>query len=163
MATETIQFEDFLLTVAPPYQVFVSELHEFLLMNDCKVRMGQKSSGYFVSYTHTPSKRVLLNFVFRKKGLVTRIYGDYVNAYLPLLDGFPDAMRKEIEKAPVCKRLTDPQACNPKCAMGYDFTLRGRRFQKCQYNCFMFLVNEESGPYIKEMAEKELQARLLLK
>lgn len=28
-------------------------------------------------------------------------------------------MIQAVEKAPICKRMADPDACNPKCAMGY--------------------------------------------
>jgi len=69
-------------------------------------------------------------------------------------------MVKAIEKAPVCKRLIDITKCNSKCRMGYDFTLKDTQYQKCQYNCFMFLVTDENISFINEFLANELNARM---
>ena len=42
----------------------------------------------------------------------------YLIRMLPLV-----LMKKEITKASVCKRLINPNDCNPKCAMGYDLKI----------------------------------------
>jgi|GEM_PF-98544 len=158
--TEEYSFEDFLSTVDPEYRGFVGNLHEYLMQSACKMKIEAKSSGYLVSYTHAPSKRVILNFVFRKTGLIVRIYGDHVNQYPAFIDTLPAGMLAAIAKAPVCKRLMDPNDCNPKCAMGYEFVVRGDVFKKCKYNCFMFAVNEESNPFIRLFVEREVGARV---
>lgn len=157
---EEIPFEDFLITVDPKYQAFVFGLHEYMLENDCKTKIELKSSGHLVSYQHTPTKKVIVNFVFRKKGLIVRIYGDNVNKYLAFMEGLPVGMAKSIAKAPVCKRLVNPNDCNPKCSKGYDFNIGGEHFQKCRYNCFMFEVNDESNTYIKSFIENEIKERI---
>jgi len=104
-------------------------------------------------------KSGLANFVFRKSGLVIRVYGDYVHKYNDYLETLPIGMVKGIEKAPVCKRLIDITKCNSKCRMGYEFTLKGNHHQKCQYNCFMFPVNDENIPFIREFLERELEGK----
>jgi hypothetical protein len=111
-----------------------------------------------VSYSDR-NKRVILNFVFRKSGLIVRIYGDAVNAYLDFMETLPDGMIRAIEKAPVCKRLIDFTKYNSRCRMGYDFVLKGKHHQKCRYNCFMFLVSHENNPFIRDFLENELNAR----
>ena len=97
--------------------------------------------------------------MFRKSGLVIRVYGDYVHKYNDYLETLPIGMVKGIEKAPVCKRLIDITKCNSKCRMGYEFTLKGNHHQKCQYNCFMFPVNDENIPFIREFLERELEGK----
>lgn len=154
-----IPFDDFLNEVDPRYQEFVRELHEHLLGSGCKMKIELKSSGHLVSYTHTPSKKVILNFVFRKKGLITRIYGDNVSRYLTLMESLPSGMIQSIAKSPVCKRLLNPDDCNPRCSMGYDFEIHGERYQKCRYNCFMLDVNEENNSWIRSMIEHEIKER----
>jgi hypothetical protein len=159
MDKKDLKFEDFLKDVNPAYSEFVTQLHKLLLENGCGVKMDLAKNGYLVSYSDK-NKRVILNFVFRKSGLVTRIYGDVVNQYNDFLEILPEGMVKAIEKAPACKRLIDFTKCNSRCRMGYDFTLKGVRQQKCQYNCFMFPVNDENNPFIKTFLEKELSARI---
>ena len=56
--------------------------------------------------------------------MLVRIYGVHVNDYEDILETLPDEMVHAILKAPICKRMADPDACNPKCSMGYDFWLR---------------------------------------
>ena len=158
MDRNDLNFEDFLASVDPAYHEFVTQKHTFLLENGCGMKMDLAKNGYLVSYSDT-CKRVLLNFVFRKSGLVTRIYGDHVNRYNDFLETLPDGMVKAIEKAMVCKRLIDMKKCNSRCRMGYDFTLKGARWQKCQYNCFIFPVNEENVPFINDFLMREWNAR----
>ena len=158
MDKNNIKFEDFLMDVYPAYHDFVNQTHDYLLENGCGIKLSVAKSGYLVSYTDK-NKRVIANFVFRKSGLVIRIYGDAVNQYNDFLETLPDEMVKAIGKAPVCKRLIDITKCNPKCRMGYQFTLHGVLQKKCQYNCFMFTVNFESIPFISDFLGRELTAR----
>jgi len=158
MPKETITFEQFLSTVDSNYQGFIQELHNYLLDNDCKPVFEQKSNGYFVSYKEGKPQKSIVNFLFRKKGLIVRVYGENVGEYLDFLETLPDEMTKAIEKAPICKRFTDPTVCNSKC-IGYDFNLKGSHFQKCKIGCFMFFVNDGNNPYIKEFVENEMTRR----
>jgi len=101
----------------------------------------------------------MLNFLFRKSGLFVRIYADNFSRYTDFLNCLPEKMEKEIAKASVCKRLIDPATCNPKCIMGYDFSIRDNRYQKCRYSCFQFAVNFESVPVLSEFIERERRER----
>ena len=65
---------------------------------------------------------------------------------------------KEIKKASVCKRLINPDDCNPKCIMGYTFVLDGEQYQKCRYMAFQPTLSEENNPYINQFLENELRA-----
>ena len=70
-------------------------------------------------------------------------------------------MARAVCEAPVCKRLVDPSACNPKCSMGYDFLLKGQRMQKCRNGAFMFLLSEENNPFVKTLLLREAEASAL--
>jgi len=153
-----MDFEDFIIEVEPQYQDFARKMHEFLLQNDNKLKMTSAKNGYVVSYQYGKKKRVLMNFVFRKSGLVARIYADHIGQYIDVLESVSVSMKKAVEKAPKCKRFEEPTSCNPKCS-GYVFTLGDTQHQKCRYNCFMFNVNDESIPFIRTMIEKELECR----
>ena len=153
MPDKELSFEDFLSNVSPVYQEFVKETHAYLLDNGCKLKLQLAKNGYVVSYSHGKSKRVLHNFVFRKSGLVIRIYGDFVSQYLAFLETLPDAMVKSIAKAPDCK------LCNEKCAKGYAFSIKGTAYQKCRYNCFLFAVDDGSIPFIKPFLANEVRER----
>ena len=158
MDKKELKFEDFLMDVNPAYHEFVTSTHGFLLENGCSVKMDMAKNGYLVSYSDK-GKRVIANFVFRKSGLVIRIYGDNAHLYNDFMETLPDGMIKAIEKAPVCKRLMDITKCNSRCRMGYSFMLKGARHHKCQYNSFMFVVNVENIPAISGFLKKELAAR----
>lgn len=77
---------------------------------------------------------------------------------MAFLDTLPAKMKKEIIKASVCKRLINPDDCNPKCVMGYDFIMDEERYQKCRYMAFMLTITEESAPYIQKFLENELMS-----
>ena len=158
MPDNELSFEDFLNDVDPRYQEFVRELHGYMLENGCKFKLALAKNGYVASYSYGKPARVVLNFVFRKSGLVARIYGDNVNGYLDFIEALPEALMSVIEKAPACKRFENPPKCSSKC-VGYVFAIKGTQYQKCKYNCFMFSVDDESIPFIREFIENELKAR----
>ena len=152
-----ITFEQFLETVDAKNQPFTQDLHHYLLENGCKVTFEEKKSGLLASYKHidkqTKKRQALLNFVFRKQGLVVRIYGENAYNYLDFLNTLPTEMVQEIADASECKRLMYNE-CSPKCA-GYDVTIHDNRYQRCRYSGFMFLVTEASAPFIKSFVENE--------
>ena len=63
-----------------------------------------------------------------------------------------------IQKAPICKRMADPNACNPRCSMGYDFWMKGEHYQKCRSSAFMFLACPENNPFIRTLLLNEVKA-----
>ena len=70
------KFEDFLINVEDAYKEFVNNINKQLLIKDYIIKIESKASGLFVSYSHPKTKRGILNFLFRKKGLLVRIYGE---------------------------------------------------------------------------------------
>lgn len=156
MENKKLGFEDFIATVDSSYREFVNDLHHDFIEHGCKIEVKAAKSGYLVSYSL--NKKTIANYVFRKKGLIVRIYANHINQYMGYLDTLPDGMIKTIHDAPICKRLVNPEDCNPKCAKGYDFLLRGEQLQKCRSNAFMFLLSEENNPFIKTFIVNELEA-----
>ena len=154
---EKITFEQFLGSVDAEHQPFVEDLHNYLLDSGCKVTFEEKKSGYLASFKCGKPPRALANFVFRKNGMLVRIYGEHTGGYGDFLNTLPAEMVKSIESASLCKQL-DHGGCSAKCR-GYDFTIGSDRFQKCRYDCFEFLVTGESGAFIKSFLENELRER----
>jgi len=159
MPKETIPFSAFVEAAGDEHTAFVNSMHEYMLENDCKVEIKEAANGYVVSYKHIPSKRTVLNYVFRKAGLMMRIYADNVSAYMEKLADWPEAMKSTAKKAGDCTRMFDPTACNSRCIGGFDFVIDGERQQKCRYSGFMFYLNDESKPHLREMTECEMRVR----
>ncbi len=147
-----------LATVDERFRSFVNQINEYLTANGCKCDIKLQKSGYVVSYVLNSSKRTLAAFVSRKSGMKLRIYPEHIQEYQSFLDTLPEKVKKEIRKASVCKRLINPDDCNPKCVMGYTFVLDGEQYQKCRYMAFQPTLSEENNPYIRQFLEKELQA-----
>lgn len=156
MAHVALGFEDFIQTVDTDSQAFVKELHQVLSDCGCKIEVKEAKSGYVVSYTW--HKKTIANYVFRKKGLLVRLYANHLGEYMAFLDTLPPDMVKAIGDAPICKRLVKPDACNAKCPMGYEFLLQGQHHQKCRFNAFLFLVCTENNPAIRAFFTHELKA-----
>ena len=147
---EKLIIDDFIKAVNPAHQAFAKATHEAMTIGGCKMKMESKASGLFVSYSHPKTKRSLLNFLFRKSGLFTRLYPDNASNRLSM-DNLPASMEKEIIKAPDCKM------CSEKCNKGYKFLLSEKAYDKCRYNAFVFAVTEESKPVLSEWIEKEVK------
>ena len=159
MPKANIPFDDFVQAAGDKHLNFITNLHNFMAENECRVDIKQAASGHVVSYIHTPSKRTVANYVFRKNGLMMRIYADNVSSYMEILSNWPVAMKDTIKKSGVCKRLINPEACNQRCLMGFDFILDGERYQKCRNGSFMFFIDDETKPHIRKMMEHEMQER----
>lgn len=149
-------FALFLETVDARFQDFVNELNQCLMGHGCKCDIKTAKSGFGVSYVLNSCKRTLATFVPRKSGMKLRIYPEHIQGYQSFLDTLPEKVKREIKKASVCKRLINPDDCNPKCVMGYTFVLDGEQYQKCRYMSFQLTLSEENNPYIKEFLQKEL-------
>jgi hypothetical protein len=161
MAQEKLSFEQFLEAVDNIYQRdFAQHLHDYMLASGCKATFEAKKTGLLGSYKHTKTKKSVINVLLKKHGLLVRIYGGNANEYLDFLNTLPEEMVRSIDSAGECKRLVHG-TCSPKCS-GYDVTIGGKRFQKCRYSGFEFLVTEVSGPYIKSFVEHEIKERAAL-
>jgi len=158
MSKLNVQFCEYLDTVEKQYQDIVAEINEYLTDNGCKCEIKEAKSGFVVSYIYGTSKRTIASFVSRKTGMKIRIYAEHLAQYADLLDTFPQKMKQEIKKSSVCKRLINPNDCNPKCIKGYDFFMDNEHYQKCRYMAFMPTLNEENNPFIKCFLEKEISA-----
>ena len=156
---EKITFDEFFHSVDAENQLFVQNLHTYLLDSGCKVTFENKKSGYLASYKYGKPPKSVLNFVFRKQGMITRIYGEHIATYPDFLNTLPKEMVAHIENAGICKRIVQ-NTCSPKC-IGYDFTIGDAHFQKCRYNCFEFLMTDTSRPFIQAFIEHELKERML--
>lgn len=148
------KYLEFLLTVEK-YRSDVEKINDFLINSGCKREFKEAKSGYTVSYL-LQNKKTLATFVCRKTGIKLRIYPQNLAKYERFLDTLPANMKKDIAKASVCKRLLNPEDCNPKCVMGYDFIMDSERYQKCRYMAFMPTVTENSTPFILEFLKNEL-------
>jgi hypothetical protein len=154
---DKITFEQFFEAVDESNKAFVSDLHNYLIDNGCKVTFEEKKNGYLASYKYGKPPKAVLNFLFRKQGMLTRIYGEKISGYPDLLNTLPNEMVQSIESAGICKRLVH-NTCSPKCS-GYDFMIGDEHFQKCRYSCFEFLMTDASRPFIKTFTEHELKER----
>ncbi len=149
-------FDDFKQSLKPAEQAGVQALHEALLNQGCQAEIKEAKSGYTVSYLK-PDRKTLANFVCRKSGVKLRLYPESISRYEAFLSTLPEAMKKAIRKASVCKRLIDPDDCNPRCQTGYTFTMDGELFQKCRYMAFFFTVNESTLLSLLAFLEQERQ------
>lgn len=147
-------YEEF-LEITGTSRNFVENINDFLLDHNCKREIKTAKSGFTVSYLFPNAKKTLATFVCRKTGIKIRIFPQRLNEYMDFLDALPAGIKKEIAKASVCKRLINPEDCNPKCVMGYDFIMDKEHYQKCRYMAFMLTITEESTPYIIKLFEKE--------
>ena len=154
-----ITFDQFFEAVSTDNKAFVKQLHEYLLEIGCKVTFEEKKSGFLASYKYGKPPKAVMNFVFRKDGMITRIYGEEISGYSEFLNTLPHEMVQHIQGAGVCNRIVN-NTCSPKCN-GYDFEIAGVRYQKCRYNCFEFLMTEESKPYIMAFVQHELAGRMV--
>ncbi len=161
MAKAIIPFSAFVQAAGEEHEEFINQLHEYMMENDYTVEIKDAKSGYVVSYIYKPTKRTVANYVFRKKGPLIRIYADNLSSYLGLLQELPEDMKAALAKAPLCKRMIDPTACNSHCAQGFDFILDGQSHQKCRYNAFLYYIDQNTKPHLMEIMKQEVQARKL--
>ena len=159
MPKDEIKFEDFLQNVPPGNLSFVHDMHDFMLQNKCTYKIAEAKSGHVLSYLVPKTKKVLANYVFRKNGMLIRIYGDNISKYTDILGNLPESMAKSIEGAPPCTRLIDPTKCNSRCPLGYVFEFNGKTMQSCRYNSFMFDIEEANHAAIRSFLERELGER----
>ena len=130
------------------------------------------SSGFLVSYKFASTKKSGCKFVFRKSGLLLRLYADHASRDEALLSALPEDLLAAIRKAPDCKRLTRSGACNPRCAAGYEVIIRGERFQNVAttLSCFLSVwkiirfykaSSSASSPHARRPKRESVWERLL--
>ena len=87
---KSITFEEFFITVPQENQKFVKELHQDLVKHGCTMTIKEAKSGYMAAYLY--QKKTIMNYVFRKKGLFLRLYGEHAKDYEACLDTLPKDM-----------------------------------------------------------------------
>lgn len=154
-----ITYDDFIKTVEEDNRAYVNELNTLFLENGCKTEIKEAKQGYVVTYAYMKDKKriALMNYVFRKNGMMVRIYARHICMYQTFLDSLPEDMKKSVVKAGDCKRLTGVSECSPTCTAGYDFMMDGVNYKKCKNSSFFWKVEFKSMEYIKEMLENELR------
>lgn len=162
MVKEEYMFNDFINNVGGSHVDFYNEIDEILDEEKFIKKVELKKTGYALTYIHKASKKSLLNFVSRKKGIFIRIYGNHSDKYLEKFVDLPDSMIKELKKGQDCKRMIDPNTCNSKCIMGVNLLIEGKIYGKCRYSALFFLVESEKYEAIKELVKSEKNERLKL-
>lgn len=152
-----ISFSDFLATVPEEQRDFVSSLHVRLTENGCTIRIKEAKSGYAVSYLW--ENRTMMNWVFRKSGILVRIYGDHSDQYESVIAALPVDMQKKMTGSRDCKRLKDPSACSNTCVMGFVYDLDGTIHQKCRNDGMLFPLFDKTSLHIQSLLDAELAVR----
>jgi hypothetical protein len=159
MSKNELQFDNYLSDINPEFETYVMQVYEKLTAHGCAVKLQEAKSGYVVSFLDPETKKTVANFISRKKGPIIRIYGDNAGKYMDVIASLPDNMLKDIEKAPVCRRLIDPAKCNSRCVMGNILTINGVEHKKCRINCFMFVMDAQNIPSILALLDSEISQR----
>lgn len=157
MAKEKISFKAFLSTVVPEHQAVVDALHNKLTKLGCELIIKEAKSGYAVSYQL--EKKTVMNWVFRKSGILARIYGDNAGKYEDIIAALPADMQEKMTASRDCKRLIDPTACSDTCVKGFVYALHGQTYKKCRNDGMFFLLTEETAESIAALVCAEVAAR----
>lgn len=157
MAKEKASFNEFLSAVAPKHQEFVEELHNKLIGQGLKLVIKEAKSGYAASYQL--EKKTVMNWVFRKSGVLARIYGDNVSKYEDIIASLPADMQKKMTASRDCKRLIDPNACSNTCVKGFVYVLNGDTHKKCRNDGMFFLLTNQNAEHIAELVCAEVAVR----
>lgn len=137
---------------------FLKEMDKYLRAREFQARIEEKPA-LKCTYLNPATKRAVTNFALKAGGSAAHIYGDNAAKYADFLQALPEDMLKSIRKGVKCKRLADPDACNPKCIMGYEFVLDGETKQKCRYMNFKFTMTHENLAYIRGLIERECEVK----
>lgn len=157
MAKEEASFKEFLSTVAPEHQAFVEKLNDQLIEQGCDLVIKKAKSGYAVSYQL--EKKTVMNWVFRKAGVLARVYGDNACKYGDIIASLPADMQKKMTTSRDCKRLIDLNGCSDTCVQGFVYTLNGNIHKKCRNDGMFFLLTNETAEHIAELVCAEVTAR----
>jgi len=162
MSTTDYQFNDFLgllSEVSSEYIGFAIEVHEKLIQMGCKMKIkSTKVYPYQLVYTMPNSRKGILNFYLRKKGLKTRITIVDPKKHSDVLNRLPQSMLNQINSKDACRKLVEGCECLDTCT-GFDFYVGETHYQKCRFYCFQFDVDAESIPFLFELLEGEINGR----
>lgn len=157
MAKVKTSFEEFLSAVVPEYQVVVEELNNKLIELGCDLIIKEAKSDYVASYQL--GKRTVMNWVFRRSGILARIYGDNASKYENTISSLPVDMQRKMTTSRDCKRLIDPNACSSTCVKGIVYALNGDTYKKCRNDGMLFLLTNETAEHIAQLVCAEVTVR----
>ncbi|WNX85926.1 hypothetical protein RWV98_06565 [Agathobaculum sp. NTUH-O15-33] len=157
MAKEKGSFKEFLSAVAPEHQAFVEKLNNQLMQQGCDLVIKEAKSGYAASYQL--EKKTVMNWVFRKSGILARIYGDNASRYEDIIASLPADMQKKMTASRDCKRLIDPNDCSATCVKGIVYALNGDTHKKCRNDGMFFLLTNETAEHIAKLVCAEVNVR----
>ncbi|KLU71957.1 MAG: hypothetical protein RHS_2300 [Robinsoniella sp. RHS] len=157
MVKEKASFQAFLSAVAPEHQGFVEKLNDKLIEQGCDLVIKDVKNGYAASYQ--VEKKTVMNWVFRKAGILARIYGDNAEKYEDVIASLPDDMKKKMTDSRDCKRLIDSNACSPTCVKGFVYTMNGDVHKKCRNDGMFFLLTNETAEHIEGLVCAEVIVR----
>lgn len=152
-----VSFNDFLATVEPKNQEYIEKLHNSLIAQGCDIVIKEAKSGYAVSYQL--DKKTIMNWVFRKTGILARIYGDNASLYEDIIAALPTEIQKKMTTSRDCKRLIDPTACSATCVKGFVYNLDGEMQKKCRNDGMFFLLTDKTEKAITDLVCAEVAAR----
>lgn len=157
MAKVKASFNEFLSAVAPEHQAFVEKLNNKLIQQGCDLVIKEAKSGYAASYQL--EKKTVMNWVFRKSGVLARIYGDNASKYEDIITSLPADMQKKMTTSRDCKRLIDPNACSDTCVKGFVYVLNGDTHKKCRNDGMFFLLTSDTAEHIAGLVCAEVNVR----
>ncbi|GAB5082302.1 hypothetical protein Osc1_14750 [Hominimerdicola sp. 21CYCFAH17_S] len=157
MANEKVSFREFLSAVEPEHREFVEKLNNKLIEQGCNLVIKEAKSGYAASYQL--EKKTVMNWVFRKSGVLARIYGDNAGRYEDIITSLPADMQKKMTTSRDCKKLIDPNACSDTCVKGFIYALNGNIHKKCRNDGMFFLLSNETAEHISRLVCAEVAAR----
>lgn len=152
----SIQFEEFLSILNEKEVPLAIDIDNLYLSAGSKRNIKESASGFTVSYLSGANNKTLANFVCRKTGLKIRITPEKPFGCEELLNDLPNNMKADMIRGNTCKRLLGEDVCNPRCTMGYAFTLDGETYSKCRAMAFMFSVTDENIGHIMAFIRKSL-------
>ncbi len=158
MPQEKTSFTEFLSAIAPEHQAFAQKLNDKLIEMGCKLVIKEAKSGCAASYQL--NKKTVMNWVFRKSGVMARIYGDNAGKYESVIASLPVGMQEKMTTSRDCKRLLDPDACSDTCVKGFVYTLHGDTHKKCRNDGMLFLLTNETAQPIAALVCAEVAARV---
>ena len=88
---KNIDFSEFMTAVSQENHEFIVNLHQELLHQGYRIHIKEARSGYVAAYVL--HNKTIANYIFRKKGMLIRIYGAHVNEYEAVLDTLPLEMK----------------------------------------------------------------------
>ncbi len=159
MVKEKVSFKEFLLEIAPEHRAFVEKLNNKLIEQGCNLVVKEAKSGFAASYQF--DKKTVMNWVFRKSGVMARIYGDNAGKYEDIIASLPADMQKKMTTSRDCKRLIDPNACSDTCVKGFVYALNGNIHKKCRNAGMFFLLTNETAEHIARLVCAEVTVRKL--